>query len=203
MIFEQIKADDGDNFSYIIGDEKTKEVAIIDPGFSAKQLLKIIEQRDLKVNYIINTHSHRDNSYGNSELSKKFKTKIVSHKNSKVDKDIAVDEDDILVIGNIKLKVMFTPGHSPDSICLIVDSIVLTGDTLFVGECGRTDLQGGSPKELYYSLFKKLMSLPDDYKIYPGHDYGTQKWSTIGFEKKTNYVLEERSLDDFIDFMAR
>jgi glyoxylase-like metal-dependent hydrolase (beta-lactamase superfamily II) len=98
--------------------------------------------------------------------------------------------------------VLYTPGHTPDGICLLVDNQkLLTGDTLFVGECGRTDLPGGNAKILYDSLFNKLLKLDDAIEVYPGHDYGVKPSSTIGYERKTNYVLKPRNLKEFLAFM--
>jgi glyoxylase-like metal-dependent hydrolase (beta-lactamase superfamily II) len=102
----------------------------------------------------------------------------------------------------VLIKVIYTPGHTPDSICLLVDNKkLLTGDTLFVGECGRTDLPGGNSESLYDSLFNKLLKLSDDVEVYPGHDYGLKPYSTIGEERRTNYVLQPRSLMEFVEFM--
>lgn len=201
MIFEQIKAVNGDNFSYIVGDEATKEAAIIDPNFSAEQLIRFVEKRGLKVKYVVDTHSHYDHTAGNGTIATRFSAKIVAHKNARVEKDMSVDDGDVLDIGKVKIRVIHTPGHTPDSICLLVDGKVLTGDTLFVGESGRTDMPGGSPKDLYQSLFDKLMKLDNAVEVYPGHDYGARPHSTIGLERRTNYVLEERTLDEFIEFM--
>jgi glyoxylase-like metal-dependent hydrolase (beta-lactamase superfamily II) len=109
----------------------------------------------------------------------------------------------VLTVGKIQIKVIYTPGHTVDSICLLVDKKkLLTGDTLFVGECGRTDFGGGSSKSMYNSLFNKLMKLDDEVEVYPGHDYGAKPSSTIGEERKSNYTLQPRSLEDFIEFMA-
>ncbi len=115
-----------------------------------------------------------------------------------------VDEGDPLKVGKISIKTIYTPGHTADSICLLVDNQkLLTGDTLFVGECGRTDFPGGNSKSLYESLFDKLLKLNDDVEIYPGHDYGPKSSSTIGEEKKSNYTLQPRSIKDFIEFMSQ
>jgi glyoxylase-like metal-dependent hydrolase (beta-lactamase superfamily II) len=113
-----------------------------------------------------------------------------------------VDDGDIIHIGSIPVKIIHTPGHTPDGICLLVDNQkLLTGDTLFVGECGRTDMPGGNSKNMYNSLFNKILKLNDDVEVYPGHDYGPKPSSTIGEEKRSNYTLEPRSLAEFIEFM--
>ena len=105
-----------------------------------------------------------------------------------------VEAGEVLKVGNVSIKVLHTPGHTPDSICLLVDSKkLITGDTLFVGECGRVDLPGGSAEKLYDSLFNKLMQLDDSIEVYPGHDYGPKPSSTIGEQRQTNYVLQHRS----------
>jgi glyoxylase-like metal-dependent hydrolase (beta-lactamase superfamily II) len=133
-----------------------------------------------------------------------FSAKIVAHKLSRINADIAVDDGDIIRLGNVPIKVIYTPGHTPDSICLLVDNKkLLTGDTLFVGECGRTDMTGGNSRSMYHSLFTKLLKLNDDVEVYPGHDYGSKPYSTIGEERRSNYVLQPRSLAEFVDFMRQ
>jgi glyoxylase-like metal-dependent hydrolase (beta-lactamase superfamily II) len=107
-----------------------------------------------------------------------------------------------LELGKVKIKVIYTPGHTPDGICLLVENKLLTGDTLFVGECGRTDMLGASAEAMYDSLFDKLMKLDDSVEVYPGHDYGSAPHSTIGKERRTNYVLEKRTLEEFVEFMS-
>ena len=103
----------------------------------------------------------------------------------------------------MKVKVLHTPGHCPDHICLLVGGKLITGDLLFVGECGRTDLTGGSSSEMYNSLFNKILPLDDSIEVYPGHDYGSKPSSTIGDERKNNYTLKPRSREEFIKFMAQ
>ncbi|MGD0644127.1 MAG: MBL fold metallo-hydrolase [Candidatus Bathyarchaeia archaeon] len=201
MFFKQIQQH-GDNFSYIIADENTKEAAVIDSSFNASAIIEILKNKKFKLKYIINTHGHSDHTAGNHELSSIFGAKIVAHKLSKVNLSIAVDDGDVLAVGKVSIKIIYTPGHTIDSICLLVDDRkLLTGDTLFVGECGRTDLPGGSTKSMYNSLFNRLSKLNDTVEVYPGHDYGLRPSSTIGEEKKSNYTLQPRSLEDFIEFM--
>ncbi len=200
MLFKQVKHV-GDNFSYIIADEESREAIVIDPSYNGDVILDFAIKNGLKIKFIVNTHDHGDHVMDNSKIKKRFNSKIVAHKLSKTYKDIEVVEGDIIKIGKIDLRVIHTPGHTPDSICLLLDKKLLTGDTLFVGECGRTDLIGGNPADMYNSLFGKLMKLDDDIEVYPGHDYGLKRKSTIREEKRTNYVLEERSLEEFIEFM--
>lgn len=200
MFFKQIKHR-GDNFSYIIADESTKEAAIVDPGFNAEAIVQVVRGQALNAEYIINTHNHADHTAGNEDLKQRFHAKIVAYKESNVEKDVSVEDGDILRLGRVSVRVIHTPGHTSDSVCLLVDGKLLTGDTLFVGECGRTDLPDGSPADMYRSLFDKLMKLDDAVEVYPGHDYGSSPKSTIGKEKRTNYTLVERPLKEFVEFM--
>lgn len=202
MFFRQIK-NRGDNFSYIIADELTKEAAIVDPSFNSDILTEMLKKQNFTLKFIINTHGHADHTFGNQVLKKNFKAKIAAHKLSKIEKDLSVEDGDSLKLGKTVLKVIHTPGHTPDSICLLVDGKLLTGDTLFVGECGRTDLPCGDPKEMYDSLFNKILKLDDNIEVYPGHDYGVYPYSTIGKERKTNYTLEHRTLEEFVEFMRQ
>ena len=201
MFFRQIQQH-SDNFSYIIADDVTREAAVVDSSFNAGEIIRVLKTERLTLKYVVNTHGHSDHTAGNTELLSMFDAKTVAHTLSRIDADIKVDDGDIIRVGNVPIKVIHTPGHTPDSICLLVDSKkLLTGDTLFVGECGRTDLPGGNSKSLYGSLFNKLLKLPDDVEVYPGHDYGPKPCSTIGEQRRTNYVLQPRSLIEFMEFL--
>jgi len=200
MFFKQVKHR-SDNFSYIIADDATKEAAVVDPSFNADAIIRILGDQNLNVKYVIDTHNHKDHTAGNEDFRTSFGAKIVAHKLAKVYKDIGVMDGDVIRVGKVVIKVIHTPGHTPDGICLLVDNKLLTGDTFFVGECGRTDLPGGSSEDMYHSLFDKLMKLDDEIEVYPGHDYGPNPHSTIGVERRRNYTLEKRTLDEFIEFM--
>lgn len=203
MFFRQVQQH-GDNFSYIIADDTTREAAVVDSSFNAGEITRILKAENLKLKYIINTHSHSDHTAGNAELRSMFNAVTVAHRLSRINPDVKVDDGDIIGIGSITVKVIHTPGHTPDSICLLVDNQkMLTGDTLFVEECGRTDLAGGNSKSMYNSLFNKILKLNDDLEVYPGHDYGSKPYSTIGEERRSNYTLEPRTLIEFIEFMKQ
>lgn len=202
MLFKQIKSE-GDNFSYIVADDTTKEAVVVDPSFNADEIIRFLGTENLKLKYIINTHHHFDHMAGNEALHSGSAAKIIAHRLSRISKDIAVDDGDFVRLGNITIKIIHTPGHTPDGICLLVDNKLLTGDTLFVGECGRTDLPGGSSKDMYNSLFNKLLKFNDHVEVYPGHDYGRKPHSTIGEERRSNYTLKKRSLNEFIEFMKQ
>jgi hydroxyacylglutathione hydrolase len=202
MFFKQIQQH-SDNFTYIIADEETREAAVVDSSYNADEIIRTIKTQKLQLKYIINTHRHSDHTAGNTELQSIFGAKIVAHKQSKMHPDLSVDENEILTVGKISVKIIYTPGHTDDSICLLVDDQKLfTGDTLFVGECGRTDFPGGNTKNMYESL-NRLQKLNDNIEVYPGHDYGLKPSSTIGAEKKSNYTFQPRSLKEFIEFMSQ
>ncbi len=200
MFFKQVMQR-GDNFSYIIADDSTKEAAVVDPNFNADAIIRIVRDQNLNVKYVIDTHDHFDHTASNEDFKSNFGAKVVAHKLANVNKDVSVVDGDVIRVGNIIIKVIHTPGHTRDSVCLLIDDKLLTGDTLFVGGCGRTDLPGGSAEDLYHSLFDKLIKLDDNIKVYPGHDYGPKPYSTIGVEKRTNYVLQKRTVEEFIAFM--
>ena len=201
MFFRQVQQH-GDNFSYIIADDTTRESAVVDSSFNASEIIRILTAENLKLKYVINTHDHSDHTAGDEELRSMFGAKTVVHKLSRINAGVTVDDGDVVRVGNVSIKVIYTPGHTPDSICLLVDNKkLLTGDTLFVGECGRTDLPGGNSRSMYDSLFNNLLKLGDDVEVYPGHDYGSRSSSTIGEEKRSNYTLQPRSLGEFIEFM--
>lgn len=200
MFFKQIKQR-GDNFSYVVADDVSREAAVVDPSFNADAIVRLLRDQNFSVKYVIDTHQHRDHTVSNKEIRSEFGAKVVAHKLSEVEKDIYVVDGDVIQVGTVVLNVIHTPGHTPDGICLLVDGKLLTGDTLFVGECGRTDFPGASPVDMYNSLFGKLMKLDDKIEVYPGHDYGSSPSSTIGLEKKTNYTLEKRTLEEFVEFM--
>jgi hydroxyacylglutathione hydrolase len=203
MIFNQIQQH-SDNFTYMIADEKTKEAAIVDSSYNAEEIIKILKTQNLRLKYVINTHGHSDHTAGNTELKSIFGAKIVVHKLSKVNCDVWVEDGDVIKIGSISLKIIYTPGHTVDSICILVDNQkLLTGDTLFVGECGRTDMPGGNSKSMYDSLFNKILKIEDSIEVYPGHDYGSTQTSTIGRERTSNYTLQPRTVKDFIEFMSQ
>jgi glyoxylase-like metal-dependent hydrolase (beta-lactamase superfamily II) len=200
MFFKQIKYR-GDNFSYIIADVASREAGVVDPGFNVDAIILILKDQNFNLKYIINTHGHPDHTAGNEELKSAFHSKIVANKLSHVSQDISVVDGDRIRLGTVTIEIIHTPGHTPDSICLLTEGKLLTGDTLFIGECGRTDLPGGNVKDMYVSLLQRIAKLDDSIEVYPGHDYGPSPNSTIGREKQTNYTLQERTLQQFIQFI--
>lgn len=202
MIVHQIPVGPMQNFSYIVVDEDSSESIIIDPSWNLMELELIIKENNLKIKYIVNTHYHDDHTRGNEEMVASTKAPIIQHELSTLKNDITVKDGDFIEFGNSKLKVLHTPGHSPDSVCLVGHGKIFSGDTLFVGNCGRIDLPGGNASELYHSLFDVLHSLDDNLVMYPGHNYGSTETSTIGKEKMTNMIMQKRTEQQFLDMMG-
>ena len=203
MKVHQIEVGNMQNFTYILEDEDTGEAIILDPSWNLDEIQQIITRKALTVKFIVNTHHHFDHTLGNEAISKDTGAKIIQHESSTLDHDISVSDGHSIKFGNSELKVFHTPGHSKDSICLVGDGKIFTGDTLFVGNCGRVDLPGGSAKELYHSLHDILAKLDDDLILYSGHNYGSTPSSTIGNEKQTNFVMQKRTEEEFVELMGQ
>ncbi len=202
MKVHQIQVGNMQNFTYILEDESTGEGIIIDPSWDLDKIEQVIKRNDLKIKYIVNTHHHFDHTLGNEAMTKLTNAKIIQHEASELKFDTAVIDGDKITFGNSELLVIHTPGHSKDSICLVGDGKIFSGDTLFVGNCGRVDLPGGSSKELYHSLSEILSNLDENLVLYSGHNYGSTPTSTLGNEKKTNFVMQKRTEEEFIALMG-
>jgi len=202
MKVHQIQVGNMQNFSYIVEDEDTCEAIIIDPSWDLIELEMIIKKNNLKIKYIVNTHHHFDHTLGNEAMVESTKAPVIQHESSELKHDITVKDGDFIEFGNSKLKILHTPGHSQDSICLVGEGKIFSGDTLFVGNCGRIDLPGGSAKDLYHSLFDVLYNLDENLVMYSGHNYGHSETSTLGQEKITNHVMQKRTEQQFIDVMG-
>jgi hydroxyacylglutathione hydrolase len=202
MTIKQIKVG-FDNFSYIIFCEKTKKASIVDPGYNSLKLLEFISSNGLKLEYIIATHYHGDHTSGiqkikNSISSSKIVASDLDSPKLDVKVDVKVSDHNRLKLGDIDLDFILTPGHTPGGICIIVDEeAIITGDTLFIGDCGRTDLPGGDLTQMFKTLKEKIMPLLDNLIVYPGHDYGDKPFDTLGNQKRTNKTLLAKNLDEF------
>lgn len=190
------------NFGYLIGDPDTKTAAVIDPSFDARVLQKAAAENGYTIAFIFDTHHHRDHIFDNERLTNETGAKVAAHRLSEVRKDVVLEDGMVVKVGELKVKVVHTPGHSPDSCCYIVAGRVFTGDCLFVGDCGRVDLPGSSVEAMYDSLFNKVCKMEDDLVVCPGHHYGKRPTSTIGEQKRTNFTLQSRTLDEFVRFMG-
>lgn len=202
MILDQFRLGGYLNFTYLVADGERGDAVVIDPSFGIETVLRAIDERGVHVRYVLNTHSHPDHIAGNKDVQERTGAKVVAHKVVPFRPDLAVSDGDRITAGRLTFEVLHTPGHSKDSVLYVFDGHVATGDTLFVGECGRTDLPGGDPGELYDSLFQRVVRLDDALVVLPGHDYGVSPTSTIGREKAENYVLEPRTKEEFVRFLA-
>lgn len=202
MVIEQIKVG-LDNFCYIIYCPAKGKAAIVDPGFNAAKILALVASKNVELTYIIITHYHRDHSGEIQTIKNAIPSAIIvaselDGRKIGVNIDRIVSDEDQLHLGNIHLKILLTPGHTPGSICILVDcKALLTGDTLFIGDCGRTDLPGGNLQQMFQTLHEKIMPFPDHVIIYPGHDYGDKPFDTLGNQKRTNKTLRAKNLDEF------
>ena len=203
MKVHQIEVGNMQNFTYILEDEETGEGVIIDPSWNLEEIQQIITRNDIKIKYIVNTHHHFDHTLGNEAMAKSTGAKIIQHEASTLKHDIVVSDGHTIKFGKSELTVLLTPGHSKDSICLVGDRKIFSGDTLFVGNCGRVDLPGGSAKELYHSLIDIISKLDDALELYSGHNYGSTPTSTIGNEKQTNFVMQKRTEQEFVELMGQ
>jgi hydroxyacylglutathione hydrolase len=203
LIFEQIPVGSYKNFSYLFGDKVTRKAVIFDPAWEVEFLYSKLSQHGIELEYIINTHAHYDHIEGNREMKELTGAKVIMHKSSFAPKDRGVsDGEEVRISDRGVLKFMHTPGHSPESMCIqVVDFGLVTGDTLFIGECGRVDLPGGDANLLFDS-FEKLRTLDPNLIVYPGHDYGKTKSSTLKEQLETNYTLAKRSREEFLKFMS-
>ncbi len=201
MLLQQFNVGPLQNFTYVVAEAAGGSGVVIDPSFGIDPVLEAIDTLRVKVQYVLNTHSHQDHWAGNADVRARTGAKVVAHRLAPLDQDLAVGDGDRFEVGRLKFEVVHTPGHTKDSVLYLFEGNVATGDTLFVGECGRTDLPGGDSGELYDSLFTKLVRLDDAVAVLPGHDYGVTPTSTVGREKNENYVLQPRTRDQFIRFM--
>jgi hydroxyacylglutathione hydrolase len=193
MIIKQLDIGFMDNFCYIVGCEKTRKALVIDPGHDVDQIVSATEKQGLEIETIVNTHAHGDHTAGNAELKSLTGAKIIIHAldaSGYPTADVLLKDENTLQLGGITFDVIHTPGHTPGGICLHAQGNLFTGDTLFVGDSGRTDLPGGDRPTLGKSI-RRLMQLPDDTVIWPGHDYGPTPTSTIGWEKRNNVNAKE------------
>lgn len=193
----QIAAGEGKNFSYLVFCPQTRKGIGVDPSYTPELLLAAARERQVQIEVLANTHGHGDHIAGNPVVLEATGAQLAAHPADLPDADIPLREGDALAVGLGRIEVLHTPGHTPGSITLHPPGALITGDTLFVTRCGRADLAGSDPEALYYSL-RRLAAFAPQTRVFPGHDYGPQPVSTIGFELEHNPYLGCPDLASFI-----
>ncbi|MDI6726332.1 MAG: MBL fold metallo-hydrolase [Smithellaceae bacterium] len=208
MFVKQMQVGQMAVFAYLVGDEASGDALVIDPAANIDGLITEARNNKLNIKYIVNTHGHVDHTSGNKEMREKTGARIIVHEDdaemlantpamilkmfgatASPPADIRVKDGDDIAVGQVSLKVLHVPGHSPGSMALFYDGMVFTGDTLFVEAVGRTDLPGGSWEVMSRSIQERLFTLPDETTVMPGHNYGRMTSSSIGHEKRNNPYL--------------
>lgn len=203
MIFKQVFDKKSSTYTYLIASSKGREALIIDPVLNnVENYLRLLTELDLRLVKVIDTHIHADHVTGASILKDKTKCFTIMGENTPADSvEIKVKDEEIIKLDHLKIKTLYTPGHTSDSYSFLMDNYLFSGDTLLINGTGRTDFQNGNSKDAYNSIFNKLLKLSDETFLYPGHDYKGEKVSTIGKEKKQNPRLQVNSVDEYVDIM--
>tara|TARA_B100000767_G_scaffold270238_1_gene293548 strand:+ start:73 stop:756 length:684 start_codon:yes stop_codon:yes gene_type:complete len=203
MIFKQLFDKKSSTYTYVIASANGREALIIDPVIeNVETYIDLLKKFDLKLVKVIDTHIHADHITGASLLNDKTNCSTIMGEHSPSDiVEIKVKEDEIIKIDQLKIKTIYTPGHTSDSYSFLMNNLLFSGDTLLINGTGRTDFQNGNPKHAYNSIFNKLLKLPEETILYPAHDYNGKKMSTIGNEKKFNPRLQVNNEDEYMEIM--
>lgn len=208
IFFKQIEVGLMQNFVYLVGSPRTREAMVVDPAWEVDRILEEAEKEEIKIVGALITHTHFDHVNGMEDLLEALpNTKIYVHKAEAgfLPKEsaniVSVSGGEKIPVGDLEIQLIHTPGHTPGSQCFLVNNNLVSGDTLFIGACGRTDLPGGDPEEMYRSLTQRLAALPDATLLFPGHNYGGPS-STIGDEKRKNPFMRFSLVGDFIRTMG-
>tara|TARA_B100001094_G_C18032955_1_gene721069 strand:- start:24 stop:707 length:684 start_codon:yes stop_codon:yes gene_type:complete len=203
MLFKQLFDNVSSTFTYLIGSRNGGEAVIIDPVLeNVEQYILELKKLKLSLVKVIETHTHADHFSGSSELKRKTNCKTLMGEHTKTDVvEIKVKDEEIIKIDDLKIKAIYTPGHTSDSYSFLMKGCIFSGDTLLINGTGRTDFQNGCPKNSYESIFNKLLKLPEETLLYPAHDYKGEKVSTIGKEKKFNPRLQVKNMNEYLEIM--
>ena len=198
MFVKQFRTGGDRNFGYLVADQDKRKAAVIDPSYSPERIAGFARDNGYEIEYVFCTHDHFDHTNGNATMKELTGKEALLLGSVDPATGIAVEDDARFPLGNLEITVLHTPGHTADAICVLVGDALFTGDTLFVGKVGGTDLGGGARAE-YESLHRKLLRLPDGTRVYPGHDVGVAPESTIAHERETNPFLLQPDYDAFVD----
>ncbi|NPV07750.1 MAG: MBL fold metallo-hydrolase [Anaerolineae bacterium] len=197
MFVQQFRTGGDRNFGYLVADEDTQQAAVIDASYSPDSILGFAHDRGYRIAYAFSTHAHGDHTNGNPVIEAAIGRPVLLYGHRDPDTGITLTDGARLPLGNLQIRVIHTPGHTEDSMCLYVGDAVFTGDTLFVGKVGGTDLGQGA-RQQYHSLHQKLMTLPGSTTIFPGHDVGVSPVSTVAHERETNPFLAQPDFESFV-----
>lgn len=204
MILKQLFDTKSSTYTYLIASANGREALVIDPvEENVNDYINLLKELDLKLVKVIDTHIHADHVTGASKLKSSTNCTTIMGENSPAETvDIKLKDEETIKIDQLQIKALYTPGHTSDSYSFLLNNYLFSGDTLLINGTGRTDFQNGSSEDAYNSLFNKLLKLPEDTILYPGHDYNGKKASTIGNEKKFNPRLQVESVDQYIEIMS-
>ena len=203
MIFKQVFDQKSSTYTYIIASAEGREALIIDPVLeNVEDYIKLLTELNLKLVKVIDTHIHADHVTGAGKLRDKTQCVTIMGEHTPTDAvEIKVKDEEIIKLDQLKIKALYTPGHTSDSFSFLMDNYLFSGDTLLINGTGRTDFQNGNSKDAYNSLFNRLLKLPDETLVYPAHDYKGEKVSSIGKEKKFNPRLQVNNVEEYIEIM--
>ena len=203
MIFKQLFDTKSSTYTYIVSSGQGREALIIDPVIeNVTEYINVLKKLDLKLVKVIDTHIHADHITGASALRDQTKCITIMGEQTPAETvEIKVKDEEIIKLDELKIKALYTPGHTSDSFSFLMDEYLFSGDTLLINGTGRTDFQNGNSKDAYNSLFNRLLKLPDETLLYPAHDYKGETVSTIGKEKKFNPRLQVRNVEEYIEIM--
>ncbi|MDC0250743.1 MBL fold metallo-hydrolase [Candidatus Pelagibacter sp.] len=204
MILKQVFDNKTSTYTYLIASAKGREALIIDPVLeNVDEYIQLLKKLDLKLVKVIDTHIHADHVTGASKLKQATNCTTLMGEHTPADAvEIKVKDNELIKIDGLKIKSLYTPGHTSDSYSFLLDNYLFSGDTLLINGTGRTDFQNGNPKDAYNSLFNNILKLPEETLVYPGHDYNGKFSSTIGNEKKFNPRLQVKNVDEYVEIMS-
>lgn len=198
MLVEQFRTGGDRNFGYLAADESSRKAVVIDPSYSPDLIIKSAREKKFDILYAFCTHNHYDHTNGNDAFFHQTGIKPLLYGNREPVTGVLVEDGAEFPLGKMEISVIYSPGHTADAICLVTGNAVFTGDTLFVGKVGGTGL-GEDARQEYEALHQKLMTLPDNTRVFPGHDYGTATESTIARERSTNPFLLRPDFESFVE----
>jgi len=203
MLFRQLFDKTSSTYTYLIASAKGREALIIDPVLeNIEQYIKILNDLDLKLVKVIDTHIHADHITAASKLKNKTNCSTIMGEHTPSNAvEIKVKDNEIIYVDKLKIRVIYTPGHTKDSYSFLMNDYLFSGDTLLINGTGRTDFQGGNSEDSYNSIFNRLLKLPEETLLYPAHDYNGQTVSNIGKEKKFNPRLQVDGVSEYVDIM--